>query len=344
MDVQRGLLTVGPLRAMLNEGIPGAAFDLSISEILGGNEKVLANVRTSDAVGVLKKKLEALTGTEADALRIILVVDGGTQVALDIETQSLEEYGVKRSSRLMWQPQNPADAKQRRVDREAVVAEAERLRAEAERVRAAKRVRAEAERVRAKFQAKIRVCQVWACLLVCGAAVSQAGWWSLYGDLGLWAGVIGLPMALVGAIGFTCSALEVYSGLHSARWEGFLLFIVVVLYAVCGIVYVIFGAIVTLISAHSCPVTHTVPANGDPEMDDWVLPEAASAKATAGGREYGWSDRFEAGQGDCGIIRAIFAGLSLVFLLFALCAVCDELAAMRRAADAAARPPRVASA
>jgi hypothetical protein len=168
------------------------------------NAKLLANVRTSDAVGELKTKLESLTGTEADALRVVLVDgDPPTQTNLEIETRTLEEYGVGRGSKLMWQAQDPADAKQRRDDREA-----ERLRvlaaAEAERVRAAK----------AKHEAEIRQATRWPCLMVLGAAVSQAGWWSLYGDLGLWGGVIGGALVLVGFLGFDRCVVG-----HSAGWD-----------------------------------------------------------------------------------------------------------------------------
>ena len=62
-----------------------------------------------------------LTGTEADALRLVLVDEGNPpkQIDLEIETRTLEEYGVGRGSKLMWQAQNPADAKQRRDVREA---------------------------------------------------------------------------------------------------------------------------------------------------------------------------------------------------------------------------------
>ena len=39
---------------------------------------------------------------------------------------------------------------------------------------------------------------VWPALLLSGLAVQQAGWWSLYGDLGNWCGLVGGAMALVG--------------------------------------------------------------------------------------------------------------------------------------------------
>ena len=68
--------------------------------------------------------------------------------------------------------------------------------------------------------------------------------------------------------------------------------------------------------------TGTVPANGVPRRrDEWVLPEAASANATAGGREYGYGDRSDAEQEGC-FYAAFFAGISLLFLLFAVCIVC----------------------
>ena len=48
--------------AQVPESIPPDAFDLPISDMFA-NTKLLANVRTSDAVGELKTKLESLTGT-----------------------------------------------------------------------------------------------------------------------------------------------------------------------------------------------------------------------------------------------------------------------------------------
>eukprot|EP01046_Picozoa_sp_COSAG06_P094867 COSAG06_NODE_41007_length_396_cov_0.700337_1_plen_58_part_10 len=47
-----------------------------------------------------------------------------------------------------------------------------------------------------------------------GGAVSQAGWWSLYYDLGLGGAVIGIPLVLVGVLGFSCCV----SG-HSPGWN-----------------------------------------------------------------------------------------------------------------------------
>ena len=109
------------------EHVPADAFDLPVSHMLG-DEKTLANNRATDAVSAAKQKLAEQTGAEPDALKLLLVVDGDppTQIDLDIETRTLGEYGVGRDSKLMWQAQNPADAKQRRDDREA-----ERLRASA---------------------------------------------------------------------------------------------------------------------------------------------------------------------------------------------------------------------
>jgi hypothetical protein len=39
-------------------------------------------------------------------------------------------------------------------------------------------------------------------LVLCGGAVQHIGWWSLYGDLGLWCGAIGGIMLVVGGYGF----------------------------------------------------------------------------------------------------------------------------------------------
>ena len=52
-----------------------------------------------------------------------------------------------------------------------------------------------------------------AYLLLCGVAVQQCGWWSFYGDLGLWCGLVGGAAALAGAVGFDCAPG------HSRDWR-----------------------------------------------------------------------------------------------------------------------------
>ena len=213
-------------------------------------------------------------------------------------------------------------------------------------------------------QASLRGATCWALLLLCGAAVQHAGWWPLYGDLGLWCGLIGGAMALAGAVGFDCGvpghsrwwtwerpytaeerrefnferrqswfnepelpANATKLGLRGDFW-----------FFLAG--YAVFGAAATGLSAAFCPATGTVPASGNRKWDDWVPP--AEAAPDAAGREYGWGDRWEADPTGkdvgCGG-AAICAGLSLVFLLFLLCnTVCSELGAMRRGRRMAAHP------
>jgi hypothetical protein len=232
--------------AQVPESIPPDAFDLPISDMFA-NAKLLANVRTSDAVGELKAKLAALTGTEADALRLVLVDDSSDtpkQIDLEIETRTLDEYGVGRGSNLMWQAQDAADAKQRRDDREA------------ERLRVAK----------AEHEAEIRQAGRWAFPTLLGGAVSQAGWWSLYGDLGLWGGVIGVPLTIVGLLRFCC-VVGHSPGFDREDDSGVIC--IVMLYAMSGLVATV----------KTCPVLGTVPSK---RLDDdgrvvteWVIPEAA---------------------------------------------------------------------
>ena len=42
----------------------------------------------------------------------------------------------------------------------------------------------------------------WLQLIAAGTAVQQAGWWSVFGDLGLGLGLLGGAVVLVGAKGF----------------------------------------------------------------------------------------------------------------------------------------------
>ena len=58
----------------------------------------------------------------------------------------------------------------------------------------------------------------WLQVLLCGAAVQQAGWWyQIYhhGELGLWGGIVGGGVVIVGGVGFDCCAPG-----HLASWEG----------------------------------------------------------------------------------------------------------------------------
>jgi hypothetical protein len=104
---------------------------------------------------------------------------------------------------------------------------------------AERQAQAEAER---KAAARRHCCQAClsALLLLCGAAVQQYGWWSLYGDLGLWCGLVGGAAALAGARGRRHNWHERYRG-----WFWFF----IVCYAVCG-------ALATGFSANAdCPTT-----------------------------------------------------------------------------------------
>ena len=96
----------------------------------------------------------------------------------------------------------------------------------------------------------------WFYLMLLGAAVSHAGWVSLYGDLGLWCAVTGGALTLVGAIGFNFvhghSADWTINGgrKHTSRCDfGFAL-----------IIYIGLAAFATA-SSTNCPAMGTVPAN-----------------------------------------------------------------------------------
>jgi hypothetical protein len=307
----------------LKRGVPAehetpgtAAFDLPISHMLG-DTKVVANIRTSDTVSTVKQKLAAqLPGTEPDALKVLLTVKAVkgdlAQVDLEIETRTLEEYGVGRGSELMWQAQDPANAKARQEERK-VAAEAERVRV------------AEAEREAAVCKAKC-----WLVPLLCSVVVPQVGWWSLYSDLGLWCAIIGGVLMLVGGTGFNIGTPG-----HSEYWHDVSDNVLQPTFNVGQLIYGFFLLFLTGFFtgfSASCPARGTVPANGDPMDDEWVLPEAASANATAGGREYGWGDRWDTG-GPCSCEcrgTAIGAGILLPLTLYWLqLVVLEELSCMR---------------
>ena len=103
----------------------------------------------------------------------------------------------------------------------------------------------------------------FAVLLLLGAAVSMLGWWSLYGDLGLWGGVVGSVLMLVGGLGFDSAHWT-----HKARplygdgRQSFLTFL---------FVYAIGGTAATIFFAAICPATTDVrQINGrEHTYDDW---------------------------------------------------------------------------
>ena len=171
----------------------------------------------------------------------------------------------------------------------------------------------------------------WRLLLLCGVAVQQAGWWSLYGDFGLWCALIGGALALAGAVGFDrdpghaarvpsthdwwtrpytaderreidreirernerggCCHTHEPDLPADAKKEGLRGQFWFGLFD-----YALLGALTTGISAAWCPATGTVPASGNPGNDTWVPP--AEATPDAAGREYGWGDRAEANHGE----------------------------------------------
>eukprot|EP01046_Picozoa_sp_COSAG06_P041368 COSAG06_NODE_5127_length_3699_cov_22.423611_1_plen_497_part_00 len=254
---------------------PETTFDLPISDMFG-NGKILANNRTNDAVSTAKQKLAKQTGTEPDAVKLLLLVDGDppTQIDLEIETRTLGEYGVGPGSRLRWQAQVPADAKARREEREA-----ERLRAkEAERARLA------ADAAETERRAKLRQATHWVCLMLLGVTVTQAGLWSLYGSLGLVGGIIGGALTIWGANGFV--GMPGHSAHWTTRittrdskgnvmtsssrdwfWGGLLWFALLSVPAI-------------VVSAINCPAIGAVPANGDLRNDTWVVPAPGAVLLT----------------------------------------------------------------
>ena len=71
-----------------------------------------------------------------------------------------------------------------------------------------------------------------------------------------------------------------------------------------------------------CPQTGTVPKNGDPKLDEWVLPEEActqnrttATSACLHPEEYGWGDRSakESAEGSSCGGGVIYAGYVLAF-------------------------------
>ena len=146
-----------------------------------------------------------------------------------------------------------------------------------------------------------------ALLLLCGAAVQQFCLWSLFGGLGLWCGLGSGVLALVGAIGFDAAPD------HSEEWRcrpG-------VLFRkkgyrgdfwVCFLMYVLCGTVATGYSAAYCPATTVTEAGlwGD-LWNRW--------------------DQFQPMGTTCGD-AASYAGISLCWLLFALCFALAELGRM----------------
>ena len=106
----------------------------------------------------------------------------------------------------------------------------------------------------------------FAVLLLLGAAVSMVGWWSLNGDLGLWGGVVGGVLMLVGGLGFDsahwgwCEEPQ-YRRLSSCLAcsgdgrQSFWTFL---------FIYAMGGTAATIFSAANCPTTTDVR-----QIDSW---------------------------------------------------------------------------
>ena len=148
----------------------------------------------------------------------------------------------------------------------------------------------------------------FATLMLLGVAVSMVGWWSLYGDLGLWGGVVGGVLMLVGGLGFGFGLSDKVRNLgfglgfecglsDSGDWRS--------LVWIFFFYYAIGATAATILSAASCPSTTDVR-----QID---------------GREhtYDWERRFD--KDTCG--WSIVA--SLVLLPFAACSMCAHHADLR---------------
>jgi hypothetical protein len=143
-----------------------------------------------------------------------------------------------------------------------------------------------------------RLPHLSALLLLCGAAVQQCGWWSLYGNLGLWCGLVGGAAALAGAVGFDRAPGHNWEIGDRCGFWGFL-----GLYALCGALATLFSALA------DCPTTGSW-------GDRWDQCAGTSAGTSARTREK-W------------VALLLFASLSLLGLLFTLFFMRKELGRMR---------------
>ena len=181
-----------------------------------------------------------------------------------------------------------------------------------------------------------------------GALVHQVGVWMLYSDVSLICTIIGGMSFVLGAGAFACAPR------HSADWytrtwscsisgscptfrSSMCSFVTLL------VVYAVTSALATIFSVVFCPETGTVPENGSPQFDRWVLPQNA-ANPTAGRDEYTWRDRWHADPGGietddahCGASVG-FASISILCCLAALGTMLAEQMAMRKPSDAASRP------
>ena len=107
----------------------------------------------------------------------------------------------------------------------------------------------------------------FAALMLLGVAVSMVGWWSLYGDLGLWGGVVGGVLVLVGGLGWLANC-----GLGFGSYGGCRILVWTFIF-----IYPIGGTAATILSATYCP-----------SMTDVRHPNCEHCEHT-----YDWGSRFE---------------------------------------------------
>eukprot|EP01046_Picozoa_sp_COSAG06_P008370 COSAG06_NODE_421_length_15973_cov_18.743795_11_plen_447_part_00 len=188
--------------------------------------------------------------------------------------------------RALTEPERQAGA-ERQAQQAAAEAAAEAARAAAAQAKA----QAEAERKAAAVRRQ-RQQRYPAYLLLCGVAVQQCGWWSLYGDLGLWCGLVGGAAALAGAVGFDCAPGHDWDGPDRGWFWG-------------------------CICLCACPNA----------LATWASARAGCPTTGSWGDRY---DQCEE-HGVAGAVEAAltFASLSLPCLLVALCFMCKELGRMR---------------
>eukprot|EP01043_Picozoa_sp_COSAG02_P031814 COSAG02_NODE_2094_length_9849_cov_9.775282_2_plen_877_part_00 len=166
---------------------------------LAGNSLAIPSVRVSDTVEELKQRIKSLNGMEPDEQR--LVYGTAAQNTLEIETRTLLSYGVKRGSLLMLHVQPAEQSAARREQRAATAAAAKAT-------------------MHAAFaQRQSLLNWLYVSLLYGGMALQQAGWWSLYSDVGLTCGILGGAMMLSGVFGFHFGIVHTHWWHERIAWD-----------------------------------------------------------------------------------------------------------------------------
>ena len=113
--VQPTLAAAEPHQHSATRESEGRTLILTVRDILG-SEITVSGIGLSSTIRTMKEKIEQQMGIAPDE-QLLVVGEPPNQQSLEVETQTLEEYGVHNHLQVLLLMQNPADAVARRAQR-----------------------------------------------------------------------------------------------------------------------------------------------------------------------------------------------------------------------------------